>query len=98
MFLILVLQAWLFAAPPADMNEALDSLKTILTEATPQQLGEFFSEIGLEAAPDEVFLWGNDTFCELLMEFSDSAPDSGTPDSLLPLLEGLPLELLAPAS
>ncbi len=97
MFLIFLLLAGLFSAPPADMNSALDSLRTIMTEATPQQLGEFFSEIGLEAAPDEVFLWGNDNFCELLLEFSDTAPESGTPDSLLPLLEGLPLELLTPA-
>ena len=97
MFLILSLLAGLFTAPPADMNEAVDSLKTILTEATPQQLGEFFSEISLEASPDEIFLWSDDNFCELLMEFSDSAPDSGAPDSLLPLLDGLPLELLTPA-
>lgn len=97
MFTILSLLAGLLTAPPADMNLAVDSLKTILTEATPQQLGEFFSEIGLEASPDEIFLWSNNNFCELIVEFSDIAPDSGTPDSILPLLDGLPLELLTPA-
>ena len=80
--------------PPADLDYTLEILKDTLTGASPQALGEFFAEIGLEAAPDEIHLLGQDTFCELLMEFSDLAPDSGTPDSLFPLLKGLPLELL----
>ncbi|MCK5133976.1 MAG: hypothetical protein KAR40_17735 [Candidatus Sabulitectum sp.] len=98
MILLLIALAGFFTTPPADMDTTLTILRNTLTRATPQALGMFFAEIGLEAAPDEVHLWGSDTFCELLMEFSDLAPDSGTPDSLLPLLNGLPLELLIPAS
>lgn len=94
MFLTLILLAGFFTTPPADMDNALSILKDTLTGASPQALGMFFAEIGLEAAPGEIHLWGNDTFCELLMEFSDLVPDSGSPDSLLPLLDGLPLELL----
>ncbi|MEA3266707.1 MAG: hypothetical protein U9P42_07170 [Candidatus Fermentibacteria bacterium] len=95
MFLTLVLLAGFFTTPPADMDCALSVLKDTLTTASPRALGMFFAEIGLEAAPGEIHLWDNNTYCELLMEFSDLAPDSGTPDSLFPLLEGLPLELLS---
>ncbi|MCK5785616.1 MAG: hypothetical protein KAH54_03550 [Candidatus Sabulitectum sp.] len=94
MIILLVTLVGFFTTPPADMDSALAVLKNTLTGASPQALGIFFAEIGLEAAPDEIHLWGNNTYCELLMEFSDLAPDSGTPDSLIPLLEGLPLELL----
>ena len=95
MIILLIILAGFFTTPPSDMDITLTTLKDTLTKASPQTLGLFFAEIGLEAAPDEVHLWGSDTFCELLMEFSDLAPDSGIPDSLFPLLEGLPLELLA---
>lgn len=89
--------AGFFETPPPDMDYTISILKDTLTGASPQALGMFFAEICLEAAPDEVHLWGDDDFCELIMEFSDLAPGSGTPDSLFPLLEGLPLELLATA-
>lgn len=98
MILLLIALAGFFTTPPADMDTTLTILRNTLTGAAPQALGMFFAEIGLEAAPDEVHLWGSDTFCELLMEFSDLAPDSGAPDSLFPLLNGLPLELLIPPS
>lgn len=94
MTLLIALLAGFFITPPADMDSTLKILKDTLTSASPQALGEFFAEIGLEAAPGEVHLWGKDTFCELLMEFSEFSPDSGLPDSLFPLLNGLPLELL----
>ena len=94
MLLLIIALAGFFSTPPADMDSALSILKDTLTGASPQALGVFFAEIGLEAAPGEIHLWGDDTFCELLMEFSDIVPDSGSPDSLLPLLDGLPLELL----
>ncbi|MEN8209877.1 MAG: hypothetical protein ABFR50_11575 [Candidatus Fermentibacteria bacterium] len=94
MILLLTILAGFFTTPPGDMDFTLTVLKDALTGASPQALGVFFAEIGLEAAPGEIHLWGNETYCELLMEFSDLAPDSGTPDSLFPLLEGLPLELL----
>lgn len=97
MILTLILLAGFFETPPPDMDYTITILKDALTEASPQALGMFFAEICLEAAPDEVHLWGDDDFCELIMEFSDLAPDSGTPDSLYPLLEGLPLELLIPS-
>lgn len=54
----------------------------------------FFAEIGLEASPDEVHLWGEWDFYDLVLDFSPAAPDTGSPDSLLPLVESLPLELL----
>ncbi len=94
MFLTLIVLAGFFTTPPADIDHTLTILKDTLAGASPQALGMFFAEIGLEAAPDEIQLWDSNTYCELLMEFSDLAPDSGTPDSLFPLLEGLPLELL----
>ena len=97
MILLLIALAGFFTTPPADMDYTLTILKDTLKGASPQALGLFFSDIGLEAAPDEVHFWATADFCELLMEFSDLAPDSGTPDSLFPLLEGLPLELLIPA-
>ena len=90
----MIVLAGFFTAPPPDMDSTLTVLKNTLTAASPAALGQFFAEIGLEAAPDEILLWSSDTFCELLMEFSDLAPDSGTPDSLYPLLDGLPLHLL----
>ena len=96
MTVLLAILAGYFAAPPADMDSTLTVLQDTLTAASPAALGQFFAEIGLEAAPDEILLWSSDNFCELLMEFSDLAPDSGTPDSLLPLLESLPLHLLCP--
>jgi len=83
--------------PPADADSALSILSDSIKGASPRSLGIFFAEIGLEASPDEVQLWGINDFSDLLMEFSDLSADSGTPDSLMPLLEGLPLELLAPA-
>ena len=94
MTVLLAILAGFFTAPPADMDSTLTVLKDTLTAASPAALGEFFAEIGLEAAPDEILLWSSDNFCELLIEFSDLAPDSGTPDSLYPLLGGLPLHLL----
>ena len=65
-----------------------------MREAEPEALGMFFAEIGLEASPDEVHFWTDMDFYDLIIEFSPEAPDSGAPDSLLPLVDSLPLELL----
>lgn len=80
--------------PPADLDSAIAAVSTVMKEAAPEDLGMFFAEIGLEASPDEVHLWQAEDFYDLLMDFSPEAPDSGVPDSLFPLLESLPLELL----
>ena len=81
-------------APPVDLDYTLSVLKDTLTGASTGSLGVFFAEIGLEAAPDEILLWGPETYHELLLEFSDYPLDSLKQDSLFPLLQGLPLELL----
>ncbi len=94
MILLFITLVGFIATPPADIDSALTILKDALTSASPQALGLFFAEIGLEAAPDEILLWGDDTYYELLTEFSDFMPDSSNPNRLIPLLEGLPLELL----
>ena len=76
------------------MDMAIDLLRTAMTEAEPQALGMFFAEIGLEASPDEVVLWTDMDFYDLIMDFAPAAPDTAPPDSLLPLVESLPVELL----
>jgi len=80
--------------PPLDLDSALAVISTAMKTADPANLGMFFAEIGLEASPDEVFLWSDNDFYDMVMDFSPEAPDSGSPDSLLPLVESLPLELL----
>lgn len=76
------------------METAIARLQTAMTNADPQALGMFFAEIGLEASPDEIFLWSDMDFYDLIMDFAPAAPDTAPPDSLLPLVESLPLELL----
>jgi len=95
MILILLLLAGFITAPTADYDFTISLLKDSMLNASPPSLGLFFAEIGLEAAPGELPLWGDDSYYELIMEFSDYSPDSLCSDSLLPLLEGLPLELLS---
>lgn len=84
----------LVEAPPADLDSSLALIESLMEAAEPAQLGMFFAEIGLEASPDEVLLWGPRDFYDMVVDFSPEAPDSGTPDSLMPLVRSLPLELL----
>lgn len=95
MILILILLAGFLTAPPADYDFTISLLRDSMLKSTPESLGLFFAEIGLEAAPNELLLWGDDSYYELIIEFSDSQSDSSSSDSLLPLLHGLPLELLS---
>jgi hypothetical protein len=56
------------------MSEAVaaaDSLGSILVILESQALGEFFSGLGLEAAPDEVQIWETVDFLEILLISSD---------------------------
>lgn len=92
--LLILAGFYICEAPPADMDMAIDLLRTAMTEAEPQALGMFFAEIGLEASPDEVLLWTDMDFYDLIMDFAPAAPDTAPPDSLLPLVESLPVELL----
>ncbi|PIE51392.1 hypothetical protein CSA37_11740 [Candidatus Fermentibacteria bacterium] len=62
--------------------------------AEPAELGMFFAEIGLEASPDEVSLWSEQDFLDILTDFTAASTDTTPTDSLLPLLEELPLHLL----
>lgn len=80
--------------PPADTDSAIALLARLMTEAEPAGLGMFFAEIGLEASPDEVHLWGPGDFHQLITDFTGAAYDSSCGDSLLPRLEELPLHLL----
>ncbi len=95
MILILLLLAGFIETPPADYDFTISLLKDSMLNASPSSLGLFFAEIGLEAAPGELPLWGDDSYYELIIEFSDYPSDSSSSDSLLPLLEGLPLDLLS---
>jgi hypothetical protein len=65
-----------------------------MIEAAPEDLGIFFAEIGLEASPDEVHIWTDSDFRDLILDFSSVEVDSQTPDSLNFILETLPLHLL----
>jgi hypothetical protein len=59
----------------AEATQAADSLHGILLDMTPQELGGFFSGLGLEAAPDEVVYWQTADFLEILLlsvEFDSS--------------------------
>ncbi len=47
--------------------EAADSLHAILMTMTTRELGEFFSGLGLEAAPDEIEHWESTDFFEILL-------------------------------
>jgi len=80
--------------PPADLDVAIVVISQAMKSAPLENLGMFFAEIGLEASPDEVHLWAEQDFYDMVMDFAPEAPDSGAPDSLLPLVESLPLELL----
>lgn len=95
MIVFLLLLAGFIEAPPADYDFTISLLKDSMLNASLESLGLFFAEIGLEAAPGELPLWGDDSYYELVIDFSDYSPDTLDSDSLLPLLEGLPLELLA---
>ncbi len=80
--------------PPVDIDSALALISHAMKNADPENLGMFFAEIGLEASPDEVHLWAEKDFYDMVMDFAPEAPDSGALDSLLPLIESLPMELL----
>lgn len=98
MLLVSLLAGFPFVeTPPADLDSSLALIETLMEEAEPAQLGMFFAEIGLEASPDEVLLWGPRDFYDMVVDFSPEAPDSGAPDSLMPLVNSLPLELLEKA-
>jgi len=59
--------------------QAADSLHGILLDMTPQELGGFFSGLGLEAAPDEVVYWQTVDCLEILLlsvEFDSSFVES----------------------
>lgn len=59
--------------------QAADSLHGILLDMTPQELGGFFSGLGLEAAPDEVVYWQTVDCLEILLlsvEFDSSFAES----------------------
>lgn len=51
----------------AEAIQAADSLHGILLSMTPQELGGFFSGLGLEAAPDEVVYWQTVDCLEILL-------------------------------
>lgn len=78
--------------PPPSLMAGADSLQTLLRAATPEQVGVFFAQIGLEASPDEVFLWERADFAEVIVVFGDGTPRS--PDSTKIFLNGLPVHLL----
>ena len=81
-------------APPADFQEAVALLRETLTEASPSDLGMFFAAIGLAASPDEVHLWADEDFYDLAVDFSPKCADGQPADSLMPLVMGLPLDIL----
>jgi hypothetical protein len=71
-----------------------DSLQTLLHAASPEQIGVFFAEIGLEASPDEVFRWERADFAEVIVVFGEDSLPAGSEDSTRVFLNGLPLHLL----
>ncbi len=81
--------------PPPSLMAGADSLQTLLHAASPGQRGLFFAEIGLEAAPDEVFLWERADFVEVIVVFGEGPLPDRTDDSTKVFLNGLPLHLLA---
>lgn len=73
-----------------------DSLQALLHAASPEQVGVFFAEIGLEASPDEVFLWERADFAEVIVVFGEDSLPEGSEGSTRVFLNGLPLHLLVP--
>jgi len=65
-----------------------------MIRAEPEALGLFFAETGLEASPDEVQLWTEIDFFDFIIDFAAVPSDSLSMDSLVPLLEYLPMHLL----
>lgn len=96
MIVLVVLLAGLCTdtTPPSDLAEAATILRMVMIDAAPEDLGIFFAEIGLEASPDEVLLWTDSDFCDLILDFTGTASDSQSSDSLNFLLETLPVHLL----
>ncbi|MFO7625632.1 MAG: hypothetical protein R6V62_00065 [Candidatus Fermentibacteraceae bacterium] len=82
--------------PPPSLMAGADSLQTLLHAACPEQRGLFFAQIGLEASPDEVFLWERADFVEVIVVFGEGTSPDLTEDSTKVFLNGLPLHLLAP--
>jgi len=80
--------------PPPSLMAGADSLQTLLQAATIQQRGLFFAEIGLEAAPDEVFNWEMADFVEVIVVFGEGPLPARSEDSTKVFLNGLPLHLL----
>ena len=80
--------------PPPSLMAGADSLQTLLRAATPEQVGVFLAEIGLEASPDEIFLWEMADFAEVIVVFGEDSLPTGSEDSTRVFLNGLPLHLL----
>lgn len=81
--------------PPPSLLAGADSLQSLLLEASAEQRGLFFAQIGLEAAPDEVLLWERADFAEVIVVFGEDPLPSCPGDSAKVFLNGLPLHLLA---
>lgn len=82
--------------PPPSLVAGADSLQTLLHAACPEQRGLFFAQIGLEASPDEIFLWERADFVEVIVVFGEGPLPDRTDDSTKVFLNGLPLHLLVP--
>lgn len=80
--------------PPPSLMAGADSLQTLLHEASAEQRGVFFAQIGLEASPDEVFLWERADFAEVIVVFGEGPLPARSEDSTKVFLNGLPLHLL----
>lgn len=79
--------------PPPHLMAGADSLQALLLRASTEARAFFFAEIGLEASPDEVSLWGTPDFAEIIVEFGKPGHGNGM-DSITVLHNGLPLHLL----